>query len=352
MRPLKVLFGALLLTACQPEPPPNHFTGQAAIRVETRAVAPTTLAGKVNVFGVLESAEEVSLNVEFAAPVEKVLVDEGHLVARGQPLMLFDASKLQLSFQQTRHMLEQARTQRENARLNFSRLRTLAATKTVSQQQFDEARFARDLAESKTRELEARLQLIERDLDNTTLASPIDALVGQRHVEAGQSVTAYQPLLVLQAVKSVKVSVFVGEHHLPYLRVGNRGWIRTVAGTFESEIYSISATSDPRTGNFSVKLLLDNSAGHLKPGMTADVTLLTVPLVGQLVIPEAALVAWQGRHVVYVAQGNRAERREVEIMLGFEDQLYVRRGLTAGENLIVAGAGQVIDGSPLEIDSE
>ncbi|TQV78050.1 efflux RND transporter periplasmic adaptor subunit [Exilibacterium tricleocarpae] len=352
MKYIAVFTSAVTLLACQPESPQHQFDTQQSIKVKTATLMPTTVTGKVNVFGVLESAEEVALNVEFSAPVEKVLVDEGQAVIDGQPLLIFDDSKLQLSLQQTQHMLEQALTQQENARLNFSRLQTLLANNTVSQQQFDEARFARDVADAKTRELKASLQLIERDLGNTTLTSPIDAVVGERRVEAGQSVTAYQPLLTLQAVKSVKVSVFVGEHHLPYLRVGNRGWVKTVAGTLESEIYSISATADARTGNFEVKLLLDNTHGRLKPGMTANVTLLSVPIPEQLIIPEAALVAWQGQHVVYVAENDRARRQPVEVMLGFEDHLYVRRGLAAGDQLIVIGARQVTEGSLLEINHE
>ncbi len=352
MKYMAVLLAVVVLTGCRPEAPQHRFEARQAIRVETQMVSPSTITGKVNVFGVLESAEEVVLNVEFSAPVEKVLVDEGHVVARGQPLLVFDSGKLQLSFQQTQHMLAQALTQQENARLNFSRLQTLVASSTVSQQQFDEARFSRDVADARTRELKASLQLIERDLNNTTLLSPIDAVVGERNVEAGQSATAYQPLLTLQAVKSVKVSVFVGEHHLPYLRVGNRGWIKTVAGTFESEIYSISATSDPRTGNFEVRLLLDNSHGRLKPGMTATVTLLSIAIPEQLLIPESALVAWQGQHVVYLVQNNRARRQAVEVMLGFEDHLYVSRGLSAGDQLIVSGARQVTEGSLLEFDHD
>ena len=352
MKYLFVLFVCLALPACNTGDQPDHFQVAPSIKVKTINMTPQTLQGDINVFGVLESAEEVDLNVEFSAPVENILVDEGHFVKRNQALLVLDTSKLALSFKQTQHMLEQAKTQQENAHLNFSRLQTLADSNTVSQQQFDDARFARNSADAKVRELNAQLQLIERDLNQRTLRSPIDAVISQRHVEAGQSITAYQPLLTLQAVKSVKVSVFVGEHHLPYISVGNRGWVNTVAGSVESKIYSISASSDKHTGNFEVKLLLDNSDGLVKPGMTADVTLQSNAIAQQLIIPESALIAWKGQHVVYIVKDQRAQRRLVDVALAFDDRISISEGLSAGDQVIVSGAMQVTDGSQVDVSHE
>ena len=352
MRYVTLLLSVITLTACDSDPAPNHFQVSPAISVQTLTMTAVTQQGNVYAFGVLEAAQEINLNVEFSAPVESVLVDEGQTVIRDQPLLILDTSKLALSFKQTQHMLAQAKTQQDNAHLNYSRLQTLAKSNTVSRQHYDDARFARDAANAKVRELKTQLQLIERDLNNRTVLSPIDAVVDRRHVEAGQSITAYQPLLTLQAVKSVKVSVFVGEHHLPHLQVGNRGWVNTVAGTFESDIYSISATSAPQTGNFEIKLLLDNSNNRVKPGMTADVTLLSTPVPDQLIIPESALIAWQGQHVVYVVQNGKAHRQPVEVALGFDDQLAISTGLSIGDQVIVAGADQVTQGSVLEINNE
>ncbi|MCG8429116.1 MAG: efflux RND transporter periplasmic adaptor subunit, partial [Chromatiales bacterium] len=254
MKHLLLVFTVILLSACKADPEPNHFQASPAIRVQTQTIEATTQQGEIKVFGVVESAQKIDLNVEFSAPIEKVLVDEGQTVRRQQPLLILDTGKLALTLKQTQQVLAQARIQKENAALRFRRLKTLKSSDTVSQQQYDEAGFALDEAAARIRELNAQLQIIERDLESRILRSPLDAVVDRRHVEAGQSITAYEPLITLQATESYKVSVYVGEHHLPYLQVGNHGRIETVAGTFESKIHSISAGSDAQTGNYEIKL--------------------------------------------------------------------------------------------------
>ena len=352
MKILLLVFIAILLTACNPDLQVNHFQASPVIKVQTQVMQATTLQGEMQVFGVVESAKKIDLNVEFSAPVEKVLVDEGQTVRRQQPLLILDTDKLSLTLKQTQQVLAQARTQKENAALRFGRVKQLKNRDTISQQQYDEAGFALDEATARIRELTAQLQIIERDLENRVVRSPVDAIVDRRHIEAGQSITAYQPLITLQAIESYKVSVFVGEHHLPYLQVGNHGRIETVAGTFESKIYSISADSDEQTGNYEIKLLLNGESNRLRPGMTAEVRLMSSVIPGQLVVPESALFAWQGQHVVYTVENGRAQRHPVEVAIGFDDRLIIDSGLNVDDEVVIAGANQLTQDSLVEIANE
>ncbi len=344
-----MLLVSFALVGCGADPAEDLYQGQEAIPVEVATVTPRTLETDVRLYGVLESAEEVVVNVEFAAPVVKVLAEEGHHVAKGQPLLELDTSKLLLILDETKHLLEQAQVQLDNARLNLSRLEALANANTIAVQRYDDARFAHESAAARVRELSSRIKLIERDLDQQVVKSPLDAIVGVRHVEAGQSIMAYQPLMTLQAVQTMKVSVFASERQLPYLHVGNRGEVMTVFGQVDSVIHSISAGSDSRTGNYEIKLLLDNPDSRLKPGMTARVSLRRTPILDQLLIPDSALVAWNGRHVVYVARDQRAERQLVGVSVASDDLLVVEHGLEAGDQLIVEGARHVTQGSLLLI---
>ena len=352
MKILLLVFTIILLVACDSDPQLNHFQASPVIEVRTQVMEAATLRGQIKVFGIVEPAKKIDLNVEFSAPVEKVLVDEGQTVRRQQPLLILDTGKLTLTSQQTQQVLAQARIQKENAALRFGRVKTLKNRDNVSQAQYDEARFTLDEATARIRELTAQIQIIERDLENRVVRSPLDAIVDNRHVEAGQSITAYEPLITLQAIESYKVSVFVGEHHLPYLQVGNHGLIDTVAGTFESKIYSISADSDARTGNYETKLLLNGGNNRLRPGMTAEVRLMSSVIHNQLVVPESALFAWQGQHVVYTVENGRAKRHPVEVALGFDDRLLIRSGLDVGDEVVIAGASQLTQDSLVEVANE
>ena len=349
-RPLSAYFALLLsaaLTGCEPEPPQDTFRTQPAIPVETTTLTPSTLQGELHLHGVLESAEEVVVNVEFPAPVLRVLAEEGHQVASGQPLLELDTGKLALQLRQTEHLLEQAQTNLDGTRLRLARLEALALGGVISDQHLDDARLAHESAVARVKELESRRQLVARDLEHRIVKSPTDAIVGARHVEAGQSIMAYEPLMTLHAVRSMTISVFVGEAHLPYLSVGNAAQITTVVGTTDSTVHSISAAADPRTGNYEIKLLLENPDATLKPGMTGRVALQANTLTGQLLVPESALFSWKGRHAVYLAEGGSAIRRFVNVSINFDAQLIVEDGLVAGEELIIRGADRVTDGSAI-----
>ena len=228
----------------------------------------------------------------------------------------------------------------------------LLQRKTISQQKADRARFDNEAALARVQELESQLQLIQRDLENSKVLSPINGLVSVRHVEAGQTTTPYQPLFSLEAVQSVKASVYVGEKVVTRLQVGNQARVETVAGTFDSAVYSIGAKADPETGNYEVRVLLSNADNSLKPGMSADVHLSPLPRSGCLVIPESALASYRGNYVVYRVEQGIARRTPVELTMESTDQLQVTRGLVAGEAIITKGAQLVRDGSPVEVYNE
>ncbi len=319
--------------------------------MEVTILKPRSLKTSIELHGVLASSEKAVIKVEFAAPVLAILAEEGEQISRGQPLLRLDTSKMALQFQQVEHLREQSQADLESARLKLSRLRALASSNVIPAQQLDDARLNHKSTAARVKELESRLQMIRRDIDKQVVKSPMDAIVGTHHVEVGESTVAYQALITLHSVRTMQVSVYVSEEQLPFVRVGNAAWVKTVLGEIDSAIHSISAAADPRTGNYELRLLLENRDSRLKPGMTAEVLLQAIQFQDQLVIPDTALVAWEGRHVVFIANGNTAERRNVELSIASDDHLIVTSGLSQGEWLITKGARQVTEGSLIELST-
>lgn len=343
------LFVTAVLAGCHAAPPQDHFRAAEATPVETVTVVPRTLHRTVRLSGVLAPAAEMTINVDFAAPVQRLLVEEGHSVDEGQPLLEFDTRKLALQLEQTGHRLEQALAEFKHAEQELSRLRSLKANHLVASQRVDDARFAQEHARARLRELEGHRALIQRDLGRRILASPADATVVERHIDAGQSIVAHQPLMTLHATNSLQVSVFVGEVLLPYMRIGNPGRVSTAVGEFETAIHAIAANAGADTGNYEVRLLLENRDRRLRAGMTVDASLSTSAMPDRLLVPASALVSWRGQHVVYIATAGVAERRSVDLSLLFEDQVVVEEGVVPGEQLIVRGAEKLTQGSPVKI---
>ena len=342
----------VILSGCSEEEWVQEIKGSSHISVETEEVIPQTLTGRLSCFGVLESVNEVIINVDFSAPVAEVMVHEGQRVRKGELLLRFDTAKLKLKYQQTRAALSQEESTLENLRTTNKRLENLLAAGAASQQAADDARSAYQTALARVKASQNGLKLLKRDLEHSEVHSPIDGIVNSKLVESGQNTIAYQPLILLDTTKSLNVSVYVGESAVPLLRPGAPAIVRTVAGTLESKINSIGATSDPRTGNFEVKLLIDNTGGLLKPGMTADVELTLHPVKNRLVIPQAALSGRYGRYVVFRVVDGLARQTDVAVTMNGKDQILVTRGLAGGETLIVKGAQSVRDGAQVKVANE
>jgi membrane fusion protein (multidrug efflux system) len=339
-----------LISGCSQEPPAApQAQASRAIPVATLTINPQTVQGAIRSLGVLESAEAVTVNVDFAAPVKQVHVREGQSVNVGDKLLSFDTSKLSLQREQTLQNIAQAKSQAENQQATLRRMQVLAEQQSVSQQELDQANFSYQGLLAKVKQLEAKLSLIDKDLQKATVISPLDAVVGQRLVEKGEATSAMQPLFTLEASNSMKFVCYVSEAALPLIKEGAKAQVTTVTGQYDTAVYSIGAKADPNTGNFEIKLLLDNDQGQLRPGMTGRAALDTIAVADQIVLPETAVAAFDGEHVVYVVEGSTVRRQPVKVYLGFDDQLFVSQGLQAGQVVANSQVHLLTDGSEVAV---
>jgi RND family efflux transporter MFP subunit len=151
------------------------------------------------------------------------------------------------------------------------------------------------------------------------------------------------------------VVTYVTEKDINHLRLGSEATVTTpgVQGrTYTARIESLGAKADPSTGNFSVKLAIGNADGLLRPGMTARVTLPGLQYENAILIPDAALVDRNRRRVAYKVVAGKAVEVEPVVTLSAGDQVHVLAGLQAGDQLIIGGLANVVDGTPVKVVME
>ncbi|MCG7584318.1 efflux RND transporter periplasmic adaptor subunit [Photobacterium sp. OFAV2-7] len=345
------LLTVLLLTACDSgiESTPPAKAELSPIPVETVTIVPTQTKGTLALYGLLEPMSSVSINVDFSAPIQAVLVEEGERVNVGQPLLRFDMAKVELKQRQLRHTLEQAESQFAKAERDLRRMQELKLSNSISQQQLDNAQAEFDSTRSSVSALESELALLHRDLARREIHSPVEGMVSHRNVDPNESTVAYTPLFELEVDASMKVSVFIGEKMLSLVQLGNTAIVKTVTGASKAKVISIASNSDITTGNYEVKLLLDNSLREYRAGMGAEVILDTTPLEGQLLLPESALVVDRGEHVVFLIKDSFAIRQPVKLKYGLNEKLHIASGLKSNDVVAIAGAEFLVDGSLVEV---
>ncbi|MFL6230282.1 MAG: efflux RND transporter periplasmic adaptor subunit [Pyrinomonadaceae bacterium] len=176
------------------------------------------------------------------------------------------------------------------------------------------------------------------------VTSPIAGTVVDRHVSIGEAVTQGKELLTVMNLSSVVVEAQLPESQASRVRGGQRMIARApgdATRAFEGYIQSVGETVDPQTRTVPVRARVANLGTTLKHEMAVEVRIVTGGRKGALMIPVTALVEEEGIKVVYVKEGERYERRPVQIGSFTYQWAEVLSGLKEGEQVVTAGAYQV-----------
>jgi len=174
----------------------------------------------------------------------------------------------------------------------------------------------------------------------TTLAAPINGVVAELAVREGMAVMAGATLFRINGLSTVWVNAAVPESQAALLRPGAVAKARSPAlpgSEFTGTVQAILPDVDVATRTIRARIELDNRDQALAPGMFVNVSLDTAATEG-LVVPSEAVIRTGTRTVVIVANGaERFHPADVEIGADIDGSTEIRRGLTAGQRVVVSG---------------
>ncbi len=343
-----------LLIACGGTDEERVDEGTRIAQVRTVVLEPETWTESIRTYGTFEAAEEVSLSVDFSATARRVHFRDGDRIAAGELLVELDRKERELVVTRAQKNVEDLKAQLDRARGELRRSEDLYVRDAISREELDRIRAEKQSLSARYGEALAGERFAQRELEETTLISPVSGRVARRLVEPGETVLPGQVLGVVQAVDTLRVVSFVSEKNINALRVGSPARVTTpgVRGqVFPARIESLGAEADPRTGNFTVKLTVENDGGLLRAGMTARVELEGLEYENALLIPAAATVDRNRRRVVFTVVDGKAVEVEPVLAATLGERIPVLDGLEAGAVLIVDGMADLVDGSPVAAGS-
>ena len=288
----------------------------------------------------LEAESRVDVLSEAERHVIDLLVEEGDAVRAGQTLLL-------LEDEAQRTALRRVESQLARSRLEFDRQARLFEQDLISEQAYNQARYD-------TEQLELALEDAERELSYATVLAPISGVVTERVVNVGDHVATHAKLFEIVDFDSIVARVFVPERQLPGLFVGQpaRVLAQSLDGSRQARVERISPVVDPRSGTVKVTLDIPGNQGLL-PGMYVEVDLVAAVEDDALLAPKRALVYDQEQVFVFRvtegAEGPRAERLLVSILIESEDVVQLAGDLAEGQRLIVAGQAGLKDGARVRL---
>jgi membrane fusion protein (multidrug efflux system) len=357
-----LLLGAigLLAAGCARDaaaPPPKPAV--TVVDLHARPVSLTTeLPGRVSAFRIAEVRPQVN------GVILKRLFKEGDLAAAGQQLYQIDPAPYEATLASARATVAHARASVTAAKLTAERYHALSEAHAVSRQDYDNAVATLLQDEADVASGEAAVRAAEINLAYTRVYSPITGRSGRSLVTEGALVTANQTLSLVTVTQLDPVYVDLTQPSTTIVRLKRElaaGQIRRVvgdeaptkllledgtayepAGTLEfSEV-----TVDQGTGSVTLRAIFPNPQGLLLPGMFVRATIEEGVREGAVLAPQQGIShAPDGTATALVVGANdTVEKRSVELDRAIGDQWVVKKGLAAGDRLIVGGLQRIKPG--------
>ena len=314
----------------------NGGGGQRPISVVTAPARIERIEVGIEAIGTANSNEAVSVTSKTSNLVTAVHFRDGESVTAGQVLVELDRA-------QTSADLAAATADYNNSVNQFNRSRELLATQALSKAQYDQL-------EATMKANEARVAAAKSKLADTYIRAPFAGRVGLRRVSLGALINPGTVITTLDDTTTIKVDFSVPDINVAELREGQTMLATTTAypgRKFQGRVTSVDTRIDATTRAVSVRALVPNRDGALKPGM-----FLTVELAKEqrkaLVVPEEALVPEQARQFVYVVTGGKVAKREVRLGRRQPGSVEVSGAVAEGDHVVIEGTLKLRDGAAVK----
>ncbi len=305
------------------------------VGVVTEAARDEEFINEIEAIGTARANEAVSISSKVSNLVTRIRFLEGQQVRRGDILVELDGVEASAELMAARAALTESQGQ-------LNRSRELFNTNALSQSQLDQLEATHSANQ-------ARVTTAQSRLNDTLIKAPFDGRVGLRYVSVGSLVNSGTVITTLDDTRVIKLDFSVPESFVAVLKEGLSLTAVSVAfpnRQFAGKVASIDSRVDPTTRSVIVRAAVPNPDGALKPGM-----FLTVKMRQDrervVMIAEQALVPEEGRQFVFVAEGDKAAKREVAIGRRKPGRVEIIRGLQAGDRVIVEGTQKVRDGGAI-----
>lgn len=324
------------------------------VPVQVTEVEVRTLQEGLRGIGTLRALAEVVISSEVAGRVESVLFEEGSPVEAGQVLVTLEDEKLRRQLAASDSVLEAARVRVANLERSFERQQRLVEQGLVSEEEFEQVRTDLDAARAEMAQLQAQVELVREQLQDTEIRAPFAGTISERLVDPGAYVSPGDPLAHLYQLDPLEISFSVPERFAGRIAEGQPVSVTTAAypdRSFDGQVSYLSPSIDEATRTLGVKARVPNLDKQLKPGAFAT-ALVTVGERKNPVVPSEALVATRTGYMVFVVEDGRARARDVETGLRREAEVEITEGLNPGELVVRSGHMRLDPGMPVNIVDE
>ena len=290
--------------------------------------------------------------------------------------------------------IEQAKAQYDLTKTSYDRIKTLydqgiasksqmdeiSAKLTVDENTYQQALDAKTVAENKIKSAksqlnaaqaqismteaqvaasnaqiaasDAQLDAAKTNLNDTVLTSPINGVVLQKAVQAGETISAGYPVAAIGDISHVWAEIGVTDEMVNQIKKGQQakvyvyGLNESITGTIDE----INSLADTTTRTFPVKVILDNQQSKLKPGMVCRVE-IPMDHTKAIFVPIDSVIHFaEGSAVFVLNKDNTVTKINVTTGEITGDRIQILSGLETGMTIVTKGQFTLHDGDTVQVE--
>jgi len=295
----------------------------------------------IKIQGRTAASRVVELKSEVRGKIEKILVQEGQKVKKGQPIAKIEVNE------------RAARLKEAKAVLNQRSIQVEAARKLAKQSFGTQIRLAE--AEAQFRKAQADVVTYELDLKNTTIRAPFDGIFNTKLIDVGDALNLGGDIGTVVDLNPIKVTGQISEQNISGYKVGMDGKVELTNGATYTGILSyVASVSDNKTRTFKVELTVDNPDSTILGGVPALLKLQKNEILAHKVSPSVLSLAEDGRiGIKIVEEDSSVKFLPIKILDDGPNGTWVS-GLPQSSLIVVVGQDLVEEGQavkPIDISS-
>jgi RND family efflux transporter MFP subunit len=340
----KLVFITLLvaITAGCSDSKTDEKVVEQRIKVNTAKVLSVRNDYSLGYSGTIEASQTIPLSFRISGTIDKIYVEVGEVVKKGQLLASVDNSDMQNIYNTIYAKFQQARDAYDRLKIVYNE-GSLPEIKWVEMK-------------SNLEQATSSLELAKNNLEKCNLLAPVDGIVGRRNIEPGQaSISLTLAPIELVKIETVFVKISVPENEINKIIKGQKAGISVSAlndKQYEGIVKNISPVAEIMSRTYTVKISVKNTGLDLKPGMVCDVTIDFETETTLLVVPYKAVGKdSEGKNYVYmVSEDNNTVKKQYITVGRYHDAgIEVIGGLAEGQTVVSEGCEKLSDNSLIRL---
>lgn len=331
IKAIAIITAAALLSGCGANT--EEVSQDRVEQVRTTPLAYQEVSRQIELSTTLQGYEEMNISPSLTGIIEKIYVEVGDRVRKGDTLVRMDQNQLNTT-----------RLAYANLQIEMNRVRMLLESEAISQQTYDQTKLSFDQTAESLRFLE----------ENTFVLAQYDGVISAKNYEDGELYAGAQPILRLTQINELKAYVNVPETYFPLVKKGMK--VNVYSDIYPDKVFPatieiVYPTIDPASHTFTLKLRIPNSSELIRPGMYVS-TVLDLGRTEALVVPYQAVLRLIGSNnrYVFVDEGGVAKRVFVEIGERHDQTIEISSdSLKVGDPIVTTGQAKLVDGVRLNV---